>query len=104
MRTLSEITVEPQEIIASIKSYIISRRGDWNDWYIGITKNLLSRLRDHGVRLEQDIWIAHRAASSESARAIEAHFLIIGCDGGPGGGDAESCFVYAYAKGAQTRP
>ena len=45
------------------------------------------------------------AASSDVAREVERYFVsILGTDGGLGGGDADSVFVYAYLKGQHTKP
>lgn len=93
------------EIIGSIKTFIAERGGQWADWYVGITKDIACRLfRDHRVSVHENTWIWCEAANSESARAVEIHFLILGCDGGPGGGDATSKFIYAYQRTSQTRP
>lgn len=102
------ILAEPQtaqEIATEIESFMQSRGGQNQDWYVGITKNIGSRLfGDHRVYVNDHRWIFCQATSSEHARAAEAHFLALGCDGGPGGGTEESCFVYAYLKHDNTRP
>ncbi len=77
----------------------------WTEIYVGITKEPRSRLfNDHNVAEHGDYWIHCPADSSQVARDVEAHFLRLGADGGPGGGDATSDVVYAYKKNAHTEP
>jgi hypothetical protein len=92
-------------VIAKIETFVVSRGGRVNDWYVGITKNPGRRLfGDHKVPINEDTWIYSEAPDSETARAVESHFLAQDFDGGPGGGDTESKFVYAYRKTALTLP
>jgi hypothetical protein len=59
----------------------------------------------HGVHEKGDWWILRQAQSSASARNIEAYFVnTLGTDGGPGGGDKNAAYVYAYKKAAHTTP
>mgnify|MGYP001037422342 CR=1 FL=1 len=74
---------------------------------MGITKNVEQRLfDDHKVVVEEEErqYIYRRASSSEVARKVEKKFRDLGCDGGPGGGDENACFVYAYLKTPSTSP
>jgi hypothetical protein len=57
-----------------------------------------------GVDKDKDKYIWKTASSSSVARDIEQHFLGLGCDGGPGGGDTEAKVVYAYKKSSRTTP
>lgn len=94
------------QIIADIKAYIGKDSGAYGNWYVGITKDPHSRLFDeHGVKEKGDWWIYREAYSSESARQVEDHFVNkCGADGGVGGGDDDSTFVYAYKKASHTDP
>ena len=42
--------------------------------------------------------------SNTDARNVEDKLHELGCDGGPGGGDASTVWVYAYLKGTMTIP
>jgi len=77
--------------------------GIYSEWYVGISENARSRLfQDHSVDEKNDNWIFSRAMSSETARRIEQHFLSLGTKGGPGGGDNNADFVYAYKINSHT--
>lgn len=74
------------------------------DFYVGITGNVERRLfAEHGVGLEED-WAGLKMPDAVAARNVEKYYLERGCDGGPGGGDDESLFVYLYRKTSRTRP
>jgi hypothetical protein len=94
------------QIIADIRAHIAQGGGGYSKWYVGITKDVDSRLfNHHGVKKSGDWWIYREAYSSESARAVEDYFVNrCGTDGDVGGGDDESTFVYAYKKAAHTDP
>lgn len=93
------------EIIADIEKYVLSRGGVFSSWYVGITANARDRLfKDHSVLEHSDFWIYQSAASSSVAREIEKYFVFTkGTQGGPGGGDESSIFVYAYKTSSHTR-
>ena len=85
------------EIIADIEEHIESRGGELDEWYVGIAAKPRERLfDDHSVDEENGKWVFQRASSSAVARDIEKHFLDGGAKGGPGGGDEDTEFVYAY--------
>ena len=94
-----------QQAYDEIIAYIAKQGGAYSTWYCGITSNIESRLfGDHNVP-RQDYWfIASDCGNSASARAVEKALLVLGCDGGGGGGDANSRFVYAYLKTYITNP
>jgi hypothetical protein len=97
--------MEKQQIVVEFDAFLFRQGGRPRDWYVGITKNPGGRLfGDHRVPMHEDIWIYSEAVDSTTARAVEAHFLALDLDGGPGGGDSNSKYVYAYRKTAQTRP
>lgn len=92
-------------ICDEIARHISAQGGAKNTWYVGIAADITQRLHgDHRVP-EVDHWfIWHEASTSDEARIIEKAFLEWGCDGGPGGGDHTTRFVYAYLKTSGTNP
>jgi hypothetical protein len=93
-----------QEAFDKIKAYI-DKRKPYSNWYVGITSDPKSRLfTDHNVSEEKDAWIYQRCYGNEDARSVESSLLSYGCDGGSGGGDMTSTYVYAYLKASHTKP
>lgn len=92
-----------QVIIDEIAAHIAKQGGQRSHWYVGITADIDQRLHGaHGVP-KKNHWYAWReAVTADDARSIEQAFLQWGCDGGSGGGDSRSRFVYAYLKTAAT--
>lgn len=102
------MTYSETHIITCIVDYM-SQEGlsiqDWSEVYVGVSKDAEDRLfNGHQVQKEKDAWIYKPATSSTVARDVESHFLGLGCDGGPGGGDETAIYVYAYKKAAHTNP
>ena len=94
-----------ENFIFEVKSFILQSGGSYEDWYVGISKNAARRLfGEHRVEHNNPTWIYLDAENAKTARAAETHFLVLGCDGGSGGGDDESRFLYAYRKTQETRP
>ena len=94
-----------ERIIAEINAHMRNCGGANSAWYVGVASSAEERLfNDHSVDRTRDSWIYRRAASSSMARDIEQAYLDAGCDGGPGGGDAGTIFVYAYRKTRTTNP
>ncbi len=93
-----------QEIISEIKSYIAECGGSYSGWYVGIASDPKQRLfNDHNVDEKNSSWIYHETENSSSARDIEDYFVnTLGTDGGTGGGDYSSRYVYAYKKTSYT--
>lgn len=93
-----------QEIISEIKSYMAQCGGRYSDWYVGIATDPRKRLfNDHNVDEQNGAWIYREGENSTSAREVEDYFVnILGTDGGPGGGDYSSWYVYAYKKTSYT--
>ena len=86
-------------LISEIQKYINANNGvtDHYGWYVGITDDPKRRLfQDHKVNENGGNWIYGPASSHSAAREIERHFLDLGCNGGSGGGDSSSIYVYAY--------
>lgn len=94
-----------QTIVSEFNAHIRKQGGNFENWYVGITQDIEQRLfGDHKVP-RKDHWFIHREAfTSDDARAVEKAFLEWGCDGGTGGGDEDTCFVYAYLKTSVTDP
>lgn len=94
-----------QTIYDEMIAHIRKEGSSASNWYAGITEDIGDRLfGDHNVP-RKDHWFIHRRAESEDdARAIEDALHEYGCDGGPGGGDDDAVFVYAYKKTVRTNP
>jgi hypothetical protein len=97
-----------QNIIADIDAYMTSHGLPASRWYVGITADIDKRLfGDHNVLRNgpngpRAIWIWREALTHLGARTVETAYHDVGCAGGPGGGDRNSVFVYAYAITATT--
>lgn len=94
-----------QQIIADIDEYMVQHGGPNSAWYVGIASNARDRLFDgHNVSENGGVWIYSQATSASVAREVEKAYLDAGCDGGSGGGDASTLYVYAYRKTRSTNP
>jgi len=93
-----------QQIINKILAYIRQNGGVLSEWYVGITDDPEKRLfTEHSVQKKDGAWIYRDAGTSIVARVIEQNLFEKGCDGGPGGGDDNTCYVYAYKISPNTR-
>ena len=94
-----------KEAYDEILAHIQKEGSSYPSWYCGITGDVEQRLfEEHGVP-EKEHWFAYRNCSSDDdARNVEDALLRLGCDGGPGGGDSDSTYVYAYLKTNVTTP
>ena len=97
---------ETAEVTRKIEEYIIDTGGSYFDWYVGTTSNpMVGLFNAHTVDKTHTTWIHTPTSSDTVSRAVEKYFLTNrGTDGGPGGGDKSSVFVYAYLKGPNTNP
>ena len=96
--------VSANQVVGEIAAHIRDCGGAYSGWYVGIAAKPRDRLfTDHNVSEKNGSWIIRDAGSDAVARQIEQYFLDRGCKGGPGGGDWDSRFVYAYAITALTR-
>jgi len=94
---------DKETIISDIKSHVANNGGSYSQWYVGIATDPKQRLfNDHAVKEKGDAWIYRRCASSDVARTVEKYFLAQGIKGGPGGGDDNSDYVYAYKIAGHT--
>jgi len=92
-----------ETIITEIKDHMRKCGGNYSDWYVGIASDPKERLfNEHNVDKENGVWIYRECESSSVAREIEEYFVRLGTDGGSGGGDYSTKFVYAYKKTANT--
>jgi len=99
------MTYSKEEIIKKIEDYMKKRGGTYRDWYVGITDDAERRLfTEHNVDKDNGNWCRREAYTSDDAREVEKYFLDeCGTDGGPGGGNDDSNFVYAYKKTNYTK-
>jgi hypothetical protein len=95
-----------QQIVADLVEHIEKSGVQFSIWYVGISQDPRARLfTDHRVPEKGAWWIYRQASSAGAARDIEDHFINkLGTDGGTGGGDKNSDFVYAYKKFRDTDP
>ena len=92
-----------ETIKTEIRNHIKECGGSYSDWYVGIASDPKDRLfNEHNVDRENGAWIHRECESSSIAREIEEYFIGLGTDGGSGGGDYTTKFVYAYKKTAST--
>jgi hypothetical protein len=86
--------------------YIQTEKSPYFSWYVGIASNPHNRLfQEHNIEMDFPWWVICKARNSEEARIAEK--LIIEkhrTDGGSGGGDEKSIYVYAYKKTETTKP
>lgn len=94
-----------QVVKQEIKDFIDKQGKNYSDWYVGIAADPKDRLfNGHGVDKENGTWIHRECMSCDGAREVEDYFLnTIGTNGGPGGGDDDTCHVYAYVITSRTR-
>jgi len=97
---------EKQVIINEVNAHIQKEGSVYKAWYVGISRDPRNRLfNDHNVSEKNSWWIFREATSSTVAREIESYFVnSLGTDGGTGGGDTSSKYVYAYKKPPSTNP
>lgn len=95
-----------KEIIKSgIKTHIQKCGGAYSDWYVGIASDPKQRLfNDHNADEKNGAWIYREAEGSSAAREIEEYFInTLGTDGGSGGGDYSTKYIYAHKKTSHTK-
>lgn len=96
-----------RQIITDIDAYMQKFPAVRNSgWYVGIAADAEERLfTDHKVKKEGGGgWIYRKADSAAVARQVEKAYHDSGHDGGPGGGDNSTVYVYAYVKTSTTDP
>ena len=96
---------EAQQVYDEIVAHIKKQGGIYSNWYCGITSDWEDRLfNDHQVPRKDYWYIARQCYNDNDARIVESALLRFGCDGGAGGGDQTTVYVYAYLKGTMTTP
>jgi hypothetical protein len=94
-----------KEVYDKIVARINKQGGAYSSWYCGIASAWEYRLFDeHQVPREDHWWVACQCYDNESARNVEKALIELGCDGGVGGGDDTTVYVYAYLEGTMTMP
>ena len=73
-------------------------------FYAGIASDPKQRLFDEHQLPHNQPHIVVRCENHQEARELEKQLHKSGCDGGPGGGDESSEYVYVYLMSPQTRP
>jgi len=98
--------ISKQQIHDDILAHIKQEGGTFSSWYVGIASDPQQRVfEDHQVPKENAWFIIREAFSSHDAREVEKFILeTYKTDGGTGGGDNTTKFVYAYKKTAHTNP
>ncbi len=87
------------EIIKHIKHFIHQEQPA--GYYVGIAQNPKIRLQAHFVLNGKTMSI--QAENPSIARRVVKYFInVIGTDGGSGGGNDDSKYVYCYKKGMNT--
>lgn len=99
--------MEQQEssVARDIVGYIRKTNTPLTEWYVGIAEDPQARVfQEHGVNKDIDYWIYRECISADAARRVKQYVIAIyQTDGGSGGGDDRSRFVYAYKKEPHTR-
>lgn len=95
---------DTQQVYDEIVAHIGEQKGKYSQWYCGIASDWEDRLfNDHQVPRKGHWRITCQCHNSDDARAVEKALVKLGCDGGPGGGDETTVYVYAYLKGSMTQ-
>ncbi len=91
-------------VVKEFKDHIRKCGGGYTNWYVGVASNPRDRLfSDHNVDEKHDAWIFRNCGTDTASRRVEQCFLNLGCQGGPGGGDHNSTYTYAYQTNNHTR-
>ncbi len=93
-----------EQVFGEITAYIDKEGWAHSHWYCGIASNPEDRLFNEHTVIRGNRWIYRQCYNDFDARAVEKELLKLGCDGGRGGGDESTVFVYAYLKGLETNP
>lgn len=96
---------QAQDVYKEIVAHIKKQGGNESTWYCGIASDWEKRVfGDHNVPRENHWFIARQCFNDKDARLVEQALLELGCDGGSGGGDSTTVYVYAYLKSSITNP
>lgn len=88
-----------------LKDHIESCGGGYSKWYVGIASDVRQRLfSDHNVDEKNGQWAWAECENADTARDVEHYFVnTLGTQGGPGGGDRTTKYVYAYRISSSTK-
>jgi hypothetical protein len=93
------------QVYEGIKGYMDKQGKPYPAWYAGIASDAKTRLFvGHNVSEANGKWAYDQCSTNQDARDAEAALLNLGCEGGSGGGDQSSTYVYAYFKTPGTKP
>ncbi|MDD5152798.1 MAG: hypothetical protein PHS95_02220 [Candidatus Pacebacteria bacterium] len=92
-------------VIKNFESFFGEHGRHYSEFYVGIATDPKSTLFErHAVNEINDAWIhSTNAFASSVVRAAEKFFLDKGARGGEGGGDNNTCYIYAYKITPSTR-
>lgn len=96
-----------QQIKFEMFGYIKEFGSQFSDWYVGISSApRLAMQSEHGVDLDQDIWLYKQALSFTACLSVQSYFIeILRTDGRIlTSGTHEMDCVYLYKKSARTSP
>ena len=98
------MTPQPaQSVYEEILAHIAKQGGLYSAWYCGIASDWEARLfNDHKVPRKGHWYIARQCYNDTDSRNVEQALLKVGCDGGTGGGDKTTVYVYAYLMSDET--
>jgi hypothetical protein len=89
---------------SKILAHMTKCGGAFANWYCGIACDPRDCLFNrHGVDEHGGTWIYRDCGTDAAARAVERHFLSLGCRGGGSGGGPDTRYVYAYCITSTTR-
>ena len=90
-------------IAAAIDRHIRTYGGAYSAWYVGVACDPNDRLLNgHNANGQSNAARYWDAGSEETARSIERFFIKKGCQGGAGGGDSNTKYVYVYKVSSST--
>jgi hypothetical protein len=97
--------IDTNFVISELYAFMKSKGGSPDEWYIGITSIIVSRLwAEHNVDIGANNHKSFLMNSSEEARKVEKYFIDqLKVDGGSGGGDSNAIWVYLYKKTPATK-
>jgi len=91
-----------EQIISDFEKFMGTHAQFYREFYVGIATDPKDRLvNGHNIGDAPHIYSV-QAMESEIVRAIEKFFLGKGAKGGPGGGDNNTQYVYAYKIASHT--
>ncbi len=93
-----------QNIISDFESFIEYHGKNYSEFYVGIASNPIDRLENgHNVIGSTPFFYSVEPLHTDMVRAIEKYFLDKGTQGGSGGGDNDTQYVYIYLVTSDTR-